>query len=69
MVISDNCYQNIQCSRENLYRNSKQIYYSVNILQNSVFHEIMCKKDGRPKQAIDYNIIRQRNNALCILCN
>jgi len=63
------CYQNIQRVRENWYRNSKHILYSVNTLQSSVFHEIMCKKDGRPKQAIDYNIIRQRNNALCILCN
>jgi len=36
--------------------------YSVNILQNSVFHEIMCKKDGRPRDCI---IIRQRYNALC----
>ena len=64
-----NCYQNKQRFRQNLYRNSKYILYSVNILQNSVFHEIKCKKYGRPKQATDYNIIRQRYNALCILGN
>ena len=33
------------------------------------FHEIMCKKDGRPKQATQYNKIRQIYNALCILDN
>ena len=33
------------------------------------FHEIMCKKDGRPKQATEYNKVRQIYYTLCTLDN
>jgi len=51
-----NCYQ--KKKRQNLCINSKHILCSVNTTQNYVYHELMCKKDRRPKQARDKEITR-----------
>jgi hypothetical protein len=67
MVISHWIAFIIKKINKNLQRNSKHFLYSINILRNSVFYEIMCKKDNRDKQSTECSVMWHWNNPLCIL--